>query len=75
LGYRDPQHEVEKPHGEWNQLELITDGDSIKYLVNGKVVNEGTRAVPSKGRIVFQSEGAEVFYRNIEIRPWKKGSK
>jgi len=68
-GYRDPEGEVEMPHGEWNQLELIADGDSFKYFVNGKLVNQGSRANPSKGRIIFQSEGAEVFYRNIELRP------
>lgn len=72
LGYRDPVGEVENPHGEWNFLELIADGDRVQYLVNGRVVNEGTRANPSRGRILFQSEGAEVFFRNIELTPVKK---
>ena len=31
-GYRDPVGEVEKPHGEWNQLELVVDHDHVKYL-------------------------------------------
>ena len=68
VGYRDPEGEVEKPHGEWNLLELIAQDGAVKYLVNGKVVIEGTGAAPSRGKILFQSEGAELFFRNIEIR-------
>ena len=26
-GYRDPEHEPERPHGQWNTLELVADGD------------------------------------------------
>ncbi|MBI3694678.1 MAG: DUF1080 domain-containing protein [Acidobacteria bacterium] len=70
-GYRDPVREVEKPRGEWNTLELIADGDKVKYLVNGILVNEGTGASPAKGKLLFQSEGAEVFFRSIRIRPLK----
>ena len=72
LGYRDPGKEVEKPHGEWNILELVSDGDHIRYWVNGTLVMEGTDASLTKGKILFQSEGAELFYRNIELRPLKK---
>jgi hypothetical protein len=71
-GYRDPKSEVEKPHGEWNRLELIADGDTVKYFVNGKLVNEGTGANPHRGKILFQSEGAEVFFRRIELEPIEK---
>lgn len=71
-GYRDPENEVEKPHGEWNVIEMIADEDHVKYWVNGTVVNEGTDASLTRGRILFQSEGAEVFFRNIELRPLKK---
>ena len=71
VGYRDPEGEVEKPHGEWNLLELIATDGAAKYLVNGKVVNQGTGAVPARGKILFQSEGAELFFRNIEIRTFE----
>jgi len=70
-GYRDPAGEVEKPHGQWNKLELVAAGDSVKYYVNGKLVNEGTGANPRRGRILFQSEGAELFYRNLRLTPLK----
>jgi hypothetical protein len=70
-GYRDPAGEVEKQHGEWNQLELIVDHDHVKYFVNGKLVNEATDLNASRGKILFQTEGAETFYRNLEIAPLK----
>jgi len=69
VGYRDPANEVEKPHGEWNLLELIADGDTVKYYVNGKLVNEGLAVIPRRGKILFQSEGAEVFFRNLRLEP------
>ncbi len=68
-GYRDPKIEYEKPHGEWNLLELFADGASIKYVVNGKVANQGTGSNLTRGKILFQSEGAEVYFRNMELRP------
>ena len=68
-GYRDPNGDVEKPRGEWNQLELVADGDTVKHYVNGKLVNEGTGAQPDHGKILFQSEGAEIYFRNIELEP------
>ncbi|HEY1379277.1 MAG TPA: DUF1080 domain-containing protein [Gemmataceae bacterium] len=62
----------------WNTVELIVKGDSATQIVNGKVVNRctdiqqsgaGDTWVPlTAGRIAFQAEGAEVFYRNIEIK-------
>ena len=66
-GYRDSKNEVEKPHGEWNVLEMLSDGDHIRYWVNGTFVMEGTDASLTRGKIAFQSEGAELFYRNIEV--------
>lgn len=61
--------DAEKPNGEWNVVEVICDGGKIVNLVNGEVVNEGTEASVTKGKIVLQSEGAEVFYRNITLTP------
>ena len=67
----------EKPRGEWNTLELYCAGQTSVHVVNGKVnmVLNGLRhrvdglEVPlTKGRIQFQSEAAEVFYRNIALR-------
>lgn len=65
----------EKPHGEWNTIELFCLGDQSIHLVNGQVVlrvrslRSSTGERLSSGKIQIQTEGAEIFYRNIEIRP------
>jgi hypothetical protein len=63
---------IEKPIGEWNQYEITCDGNNIKLVVNGHFVNEGTDGELSKGRILLQSEGAPIEFRNIELTPLKK---
>ena len=68
LGTRDRLN-IEKPPGEWNRTEVICDGGRIVVLMNGVLVNEGTNATPAEGKIQFQSEGAEIFFRKIEVRP------
>ncbi|HUB34377.1 MAG TPA: DUF1080 domain-containing protein [Bryobacteraceae bacterium] len=68
-GYRDPAGDIEKPHGEWNTVELVVQGDHIWQFVNGKLMNEGSEAYPSRGKILFQSEGAEIYFRNIRMAP------
>jgi hypothetical protein len=71
LGFRGP-HDVERPVGEWNVLEADCDGASVAYKVNGVGVNAGTNANLTKGRILLQSEGAEVFFRKVELQPLRK---
>jgi hypothetical protein len=73
--------DAEKPGGEWNTLDLYCFGGTGIHVVNG-VVNmiinnsrqfEGDNEVPLiKGKIQIQSEGSEVFYRNIRIKPLKE---
>lgn len=58
----------EKPTGEWNKVEVIVNKGDITYLVNGQVVNKAKNPNPKAGRIMLQSEGAELFYRNVEIK-------
>ena len=63
----------------WNKIEITVMGDHAIFKVNGKVVNEavdmkyrsedGNSWIPLiKGKILLQAEGAEIFYRNIEIK-------
>ena len=61
--------DAEKPFGEWNTVEVVCEGDTITNIVNGVVVNKGTHASVTRGRILLQSEGAEVYYRNVELIP------
>jgi hypothetical protein len=67
-GFRG-QRDVEKPAGEWNRMEVICEGATITNIVNGYVVNVGTRSSLTEGKILVQSEGAEIFVRKLEIRP------
>lgn len=68
LGFRGIQ-DVEKPVGEWNRAEIIAEGNTFIYMLNGVVVNKGFDSDLNEGKIMFQSEGAEVFFRRIELRP------
>ena len=69
----------ERPSGEWNTVEVLCLRGTCLHVVNGKtnlvLTNprqagpDGTLVPLRKGRLQIQSEGAEVFYRNIEVRP------
>lgn len=60
---------VEKTPGEWNVYEIVVSGDTITATVNGVQVNRMTGVLPSGGMIAFQSEGAAIDFRNIELTP------
>lgn len=71
-------HNYEKPSGEWNSVEVICLENESLHIVNGHVVmvlensklwlDEGTSQPLTRGKIEIQSEGSEMFYRNITIR-------
>jgi len=72
------QPDAERPTGEWNTVEMVAFKDEALHIVNGQVVmrlHSPMRidtAVPTpltSGPIILQSEGAELFYRNVEFRP------
>lgn len=67
----------EKPHGEWNTLELVCFNGKSYHIVNGYVVmilekaeshKEGEFTPVTKGKIQFQSEAAECYYKDIQIK-------
>jgi Domain of Unknown Function (DUF1080) len=62
------QNDAEKPTGEWNTVEVISYNGKCVHIVNGVVVNVGEDASVKEGRILLQSEYAEIFYRNVKIR-------
>ncbi len=74
LVIRSDNHESES---DWTMLELICfEGQSL-HIVNGSVVmvlknsryeKDGVVVPLDEGKIQIQSEGAEVFYKDIEIR-------
>lgn len=67
----------EKPYGQWNTLELVCFNGQSFHIVNGTVVmildkaerrTEVGYEIVTRGKIQLQSEAAEAYYRNIEIR-------
>jgi hypothetical protein len=60
------------PLGSWDKYEITAREGSVRVVLNGKLVNEGSNAVPSEGNICLQSEGWPVWYRNVEIRELDK---
>jgi putative membrane-bound dehydrogenase-like protein len=68
VGFRG-REDVESPAGEWNRLEVIAKGDTLQYFVNGALVNEAFDCKPSEGKVLLQTEGAEMIVRRYELWP------
>jgi len=74
--------DYENAIGEWNTVELYCVGTTSVHVVNGNVnminynsgkfLGQGNTEPLSKGKIQFQSEGGELFLRNIKIKPIKE---
>lgn len=72
----------ESPADEWTTLELISFEGKSLHIVNGQVAmilqnsryiaQDGTEIPLTQGKIQLQSEAAEVFYRDIQIRSLNK---
>ncbi|MCX6624440.1 MAG: DUF1080 domain-containing protein, partial [Acidobacteria bacterium] len=74
VDFRGPQ-DVEKPVGQWNRLEVLADNDSLTYLLNGVTVNQATKCSHTYGKLLVQTEGAELWVRKVELRPLKKAGR
>lgn len=68
----------EKPSGEWNTMEVIADGKTLIHIVNGhevlRMLNsrqtvDGQVVPLTRGKFSLQSEGAEAYFRNIQVKP------
>jgi hypothetical protein len=68
LGFRGPS-DPDSPGQEWTRLEAIVNGGNFTYFVNGKKVNEGFDCSLTEGKLLFQSEGAELYFRRIDLEP------
>ena len=65
----------ENKFGEWNDIDLICYGDSSVHMVNGTVVMRlfnskitSDKSPLKAGKIGLQSEGAEVYYKDIRLK-------
>lgn len=60
-------------NNQWNQCEIIVMGNEyVIHKLNGTIVNMATNLSVSEGIIGFQSETAEIYYRNIQIKEFDK---
>ena len=71
--------EKENKSGEWNEIDLICFGDSSIHMVNGTIVmrlfnskKTSDKSPVRYGKIGLQSEGAEVFYKDIRLKKINK---
>ena len=64
-------HNEKKP-GQWNEYEVLCDGNTIKLTINGLLQNQATETTVAKGFIGLQSEGAPIEFRDIILEPLKK---
>lgn len=74
--------DAEKPSGEWNTIDLFCFEGTAIHVINGKKnmvlynssqINTAGNEMPLvKGKIQLQSEGAEIYFRNIQIRSLKE---
>lgn len=65
LGKTDRQEENKA--GEWNTLEIISLGGRVQVIVNDKVTMDVTDVQPNRGKILLQSNGAEIVFRRLEL--------
>jgi hypothetical protein len=61
----------ERPIPKWNTAEIICIDNKSEHYVNGHLVNQATNLSVSEGKILFQLEGAEIYYKTIELIPLK----
>jgi hypothetical protein len=68
VGFRGAQ-DVESPGVEWTRIEAVVEKGRLTYYVNGTLVNAASDSSFTQGRIMIQSEGAEIYFRRIELQP------
>jgi hypothetical protein len=68
LGFRG-KNDVEKGVKEWNTLVVTMKGDTMTVQLNGVTMTKATDLSITKGKLQFQSEGAEVLFKKITLTP------
>jgi hypothetical protein len=69
--------DAEKPRGQWNDVDIYCLGNTSVHVINGvtnmilldlsQVGPDATLVPLTRGKIQLQSEGAEVFYRDVRL--------
>lgn len=59
----------EKPVGEWNVCDIISQDGTVEVTVNGVLQNRVTQVSPASGRVGFQLEGTPYELRRVTLTP------
>lgn len=54
--------------GQWNKAEILCKDGSIKVFINGVLQNEATDSMHKIGAIALQSEGGEIWFKDVEVQ-------
>jgi hypothetical protein len=65
---QEAQKKAVKPVGEWNTMEIVSKSGIVTSVVNGVKIATVTSCELKEGPIAFQSEGAEIHWRNLRIK-------
>ena len=59
-----------RPPGEWNSLRVVQQGDLTTVWLNGDMVfDKAKQRWPAKGPIMLTTQGGEIRWRNLFIKP------
>ena len=64
-----PAKDLSKPIGEWNDCVITSLEGKISVTLNGHKIGEVSGCMPHKGCVGLQSEGSEIHFRNLRIKP------
>jgi len=62
---------AENEPGQWNEYDILVKGEKMTLTINSKVVNEVAGLDQVAGPIGLQSEGAEIHFKDVKLKPLK----
>lgn len=64
-----PAKDLSKPVNEWNSCVITSVDGKVTVTLNDHKVGEVTGCMPQRGCVGLQSEGSEIHFRNLWIKP------
>lgn len=66
---REARARARRPLGEWNAVEIVSKDGRMTCSLNGTRISEFAEFEPFESPIAFQSEGAEIHWRRVRLKP------
>ncbi|MDA1007405.1 MAG: DUF1080 domain-containing protein [Planctomycetota bacterium] len=63
-----PSEDRMKPSPQWNHYRVVAIDGTLRLEVNGKEVAGGFDITPREGYLCLESEGGEVWFRNLRVK-------